>query len=260
MEKHFLQLTTWIKSERLNPSEKQTLLKEIIRRARTADVITQPKSWYKNIFSKKFLPLSLATLSAVILVIYNTTSTSPITSPHTTDIHDPQYQVLSAYEQADKIAKEKASLKKIIQDLPPETIQTNVAKELKNLEALMVTDSSEAITLKPDTETNLKAENTVKTTTSESVINPTPAIVGEKSVDTKTVTQTKENIDKKSDLPLSTSETNLSQIKIKDYYEKIQAYEKSGNYTEALILIGEVKKLIKEKTPDEPEKETNKKQ
>lgn len=241
MEKHFLQFTQWIKTYQLDTAEKQNLFKEVVRRARTHESTIPSSQWYRNV-SIKFLPLSLATLSAIILVIYNITPTSPVvTTPQILDVHDPEYQVLSAYEQVDKITKEKASLKKIIQNLPPETIQANVAKELKTLETLITTDSPTLTTNTPsDTETLTKLENTKKPIISELVTTSTVLKTSE--------TKTSQDATTNQDLAKTLSEKNLNTTPnvLKDYYEKIQTYEKSGNYTDALILIGEVKKLIKE--------------
>lgn len=247
MEKHLLKLHAWATKNKPTQQEKQTLYREVIRRAEMRKNNPPQKSlWYHKLFTPV---LPLATVPVLVMVIIFTqtntfnTTTSIYPEPNQlpdTEQHINQYQVLSAYEQVDKISKEKASLEKIIEKLPTETVASNVKDELSTIEKYIQSSQSPDPTKNPVEKIDKKSDNEKKPIITETV---------EKKPDTKEDSQ----------LPittLATEEADINEKKIdtvKKYYEKIKEYELAGNYTEALILIGEVKKIITpEKEPIVP--------
>ena len=107
MTNHLQQLKTWIALQLPTTPEKQNLYKEVVRRAHTHNNnIVSP--WYTRV-TTTWLPITAMAFCAVLFVSYNNTQ---LTNPDNTPAPENDYHVLSAYEQVDKINKEKASLKK----------------------------------------------------------------------------------------------------------------------------------------------------
>jgi hypothetical protein len=227
MTNYLQQLKTWIALQLPTTPEKQTLYREVVRRAHTTEIISP---WYTRV-SPTWLPVTVMAFCAVLFISYNTNQ------PTTLEIlpdqeHD--YHVLSAYEQVDKINKEKASLQKIIKSLPSETVASNVAEEVKTIEQYIKTNPE------------------IKPLTIESEITTTDTIPT---------------------IPSNTSSEKITLEIIQEHYTNIKELEAKKDYVEAFILIGETKKIIENEKIDsqsdtavkpidtlESEKDSNKKQ
>lgn len=225
MTNHLKQFKAWIALQLPTIPEKQTLYREVVRRAHTHNnEIISP--WYTRL-STTWVPVTVMAFCAVLFISYNN---SQIPTPESILTPEHDYHVLSAYEQVDKINKEKASLQKIIKSLPSETVASNVAEEVKTIEQYIKTTSE----INPN---DLNTQPVIVDTTSEPI----------------------------SDEP---SEKITLEI-IQEHYDKIKDLESKKDYAEALILIGETKKIIEDEKSDsklestdniDPEKDSNKKQ
>ena len=99
MKQTFLKLAAWVHSQHADTIEQKTLYKEVVRRARTAEIISP---WY-NRFSFTYIPTVVIAFCAVLFISYNTgTNSTTILPMNTSETGVHEYQVLSACSYADK--------------------------------------------------------------------------------------------------------------------------------------------------------------